>query len=170
MSERFNPPPNWPEPPHDGWLPPADFQPRFDWGPVPAGWRLWLPGRRLAKEQPPLQPSENVPASGARPRPRVAHYPVTVANPGMWSLNHLEQEDYGFPEPRPERKRPRLRLGVTISVTVLGFLIAALTAVMFVWLVDFAVEDLIGVLTEMQTSLSSPSAPTGEGAGSATTG
>jgi hypothetical protein len=100
----------------------------------------------------------------------VAHYPVTVANPGMWSLNHLEQEDYGFPEPRPERKRPRLRLGVTISVTVLGFLIAALTAVMFVWLVDFAVEDLIGVLTEMQTSLSSPSAPTGEGAGSATTG
>src|SRR5699024_7143443 len=38
QAQRFNPPPNWPEPPHDGWIPPADFSPGPSWGPVPAGW------------------------------------------------------------------------------------------------------------------------------------
>lgn len=155
QGQRFNPPPNWPEPPHDGWTPPADFQPGHAWGPVPAGWRLW-PSRRTTDHGPaPLQASEDVPASGARPRPRVETYPVAVLNPGMWAENHLQSEDYGFP-PAPERKdRPRLRLGVTIAVTALGFLLAAATAIMFVQLVDFGIEDLTRVLTESAGQISS---------------
>ncbi|MFC7463723.1 hypothetical protein [Brachybacterium sp. GCM10030252] len=142
MSTRFNPPPNWPEPPHEEWTPPADFRPQPDWGPVPAGWRLWLTGKESGRDEAPLQDSEDVPASGARPRQRVEAYPVSVINPGMWAENHLEQEDYGFPPAKPVKDRPRLRLGVTITVTALGFVLAALTAVMFVLLVDFAIEDL----------------------------
>lgn len=147
MTERFNPPPNWPEPPHDGWIPPADFRPQQGWGPVPAGWRLWSKRDRSAAGEGPLQLSEDVPASGARPRQRVETYPVAVLNPGMWSHNHLEDEDYGFPPARPVKHQPRLRLAMTIVVTVLGFLLAAATAVMFVLLTDFAVEDLPGMMT-----------------------
>lgn len=148
QGQRFNPPPNWPEPPHEGWIPPADFRPGHAWGPVPAGWRLW-PSRREADRGPaPLQASEDVPASGARPRRRVETYPVAVLNPGMWAENHLQSEDYGFPPATPRTDRPRLRLGVTIAVTALGFLLAAGTAIMFVQLVDFGIEDLTRVLTE----------------------
>lgn len=142
MRRRFNPPPDWPEPPHDGWVPPADFRPGHGWSEVPAGWRLWLPAERPTRATPPLQESEDVPASGARPRERVDTYPVTVLNPGMWSHNHLEDEDYGFPPPEPVTRRPRLRLGLTITVTALGFVLAALTAVLFVWLTNFAIEDV----------------------------
>lgn len=141
MTDRFNPPPNWPEPPHEGWLPPEDFRPRPSWGPIPAGWRLWLSGRPEAGPSP-LMSSEDVPASGARPRERVDTYPVEVLNPGMWTQNHLQDEDYGFPPPKPYRSRPRLRLAVTIVVTVLGFLLAAATVLLFVWLTEFAIEDL----------------------------
>mgnify|MGYP007040921396 CR=1 FL=1 len=147
MTERFNPPPNWPEPPHDGWVPPADFRPQHEWGPVPAGWRLWLSERLPSRGEPPLQLSEDVPASGARPRPRVDTYPVSVLNPGMWSENHLQDEDYGFPPAKPVKNRPRLRLAMTILATVLGVLLAAATAVMFVMLTDFAVEKLPGMMT-----------------------
>lgn len=153
QSHRFNPPPNWPEPPHDGWLPPADFRPQAHWGPVPAGWRLWLNGRSTGRGEAPLQSSEDVPASGARPRSRVAQYPVAVLNPGMWAENHLQAEDYGFPPAKRRTSRPRLRLGVTIAVTVLGFVTAALTAIMFVMLVDFAVEDLPGMVEEPASHL-----------------
>lgn len=156
MSGQFNPPPNWPEPPREGWIPPEDFRPHPSWGRVPAGWRLWTPQTPLGHGQAPLQGSEDVPASGARPRQRVRTYPVAVLNPGMWTHNHLEDEDYGFPPAKPVRDRPRLRLGVTISVTVAGFLLAALTAVMFVLLVDFAIEDLPGMLTEAPTALLRP--------------
>lgn len=148
QGQRFNPPPNWPEPPHDGWLPPADFRPQHTWGPVPAGWRLWLKEHSAVRGAAPLQDSEDVPASGARPRSRVDQYPVAVLNPGMWTENHLQAEDYGFPPAKQRTQRPRLRLGMTIGVTVLGFVIAALTAIMFVMLVDFAVEDLATVLGE----------------------
>ncbi|WP_253705460.1 hypothetical protein [Brachybacterium sp. P6-10-X1] len=71
----------------------------------------------------------------------------------MWTHNHLEDEDYGFPPVKPVKNRPRLRLGVTISVTAAGFLLAALTAVMFVLLVDFAIEDLPGMLSGAPGSL-----------------
>lgn len=144
--QRFNPPPNWPEPPHEEWLPPADFRPAPAWGPVPAGWRLWTRNAAPTEQAAPLQDSEDVPASGARPRPRVDVYPVSVLNPGMWSENHLEEEDYGFPPATPRAVRPRLRLAMTIAVTALGLLLAAATAVGFVLLVDFAIEDLPGML------------------------
>lgn len=147
QGQRFNPPPNWPEPPHDGWIPPADFSPGHSWGPVPAGWRLWSPTTAGGRGAAPLQASEDVPASGARPRRRVDQYPVAVLNPGMWTDNHLQSEDYGFPPAKPRRHRPRLRLGVTITVTALGFLLAAATAIMFVMIVDFGIEDLTEVLT-----------------------
>lgn len=153
QSQRFNPPPNWPEPPHDGWIPPADFRPGIAWGPVPAGWRLWPSHPGAEKVQAPLQASEDVPASGARPRRRVETYPVSVLNPGMWTENHLQSEDYGFPPAKPRTERPRLRLGVTIAVTALGFLVAAATVVMFVQLVDFGIEDLTRVLTERASQL-----------------
>ncbi|WP_245822750.1 hypothetical protein [Brachybacterium avium] len=71
---------------------------------------------------------------------------MAVLNPGMWADNHLESEDYGFPPATPRRDRPRLRLGVTITVTALGFLLAAATAIMFVMIVDFGTEDLTRVL------------------------
>lgn len=161
--QRFNPPPNWPEPPHDGWTPPADFRPQHAWGPVPAGWRLWLKDRPQAGAAP-LQDSEDVPASGARPRQRVQEYPVAVLNPGMWTENHLELEDYGFPPAKPRPHRPRLRLGVTIAVTALGFVLAAATAVMFVMLVDFAVEDLPGILGASSGRLQALAISSGAGA------
>lgn len=37
----FNPPPNWPSPPHPNWRPPASWQPDPAWGPIPEGWELW---------------------------------------------------------------------------------------------------------------------------------
>lgn len=147
MTKFFNPPPDWPEPPHEEWTPPSGWRPRWQWGAVPAGWRTWVDGQPRSERPSPLLESEDVPASGARPRDRVDKYPVTVATPGMWSHNHLDSEDYGFAPEKPVRRRPRLRLGVTIAVTVIGFLIAAATAVLFVWLTDFAVNDLPGTVS-----------------------
>lgn len=159
QGQRFNPPPNWPEPPHEGWLPPADFRPPATWGRIPSGWRLWLTGRPGSRGEAPLQDSEDVPASGARPRERVEQYPVEVLNPGMWAENHLQAEDYGFPPATQRTSRPRLRLAVTITVTVLGFVLAALTAIMFVLLVDFAVEDLPGMVEGAAGHLSAAISP-----------
>lgn len=135
MTKVFNPPPHWPEPPTLGWIPPKGWRPDRAWGPVPAGWRLWVDPEASVVSGAPLLESEDVPASGARPRPRVPHYPVTVHNPGIWEDNPLESEDYGF-GPAPEvRDRPRLRLAVTIVVAVLGLLVAVATTLLFVWLV-----------------------------------
>lgn len=138
---RFNPPPNWPEPPAEGWTPPADWVPQRVWGPVPTGWHLWLEDDSTAVDGP-LQASEDVPASGARPRQRIDTYPVAVLNPGMYSDNHLQAEDYGFPPAKPRRSRPRLRLGMHITVTVLGLLLLAATVVAFVFARDFAITTL----------------------------
>lgn len=162
MTKTFNPPPNWPEPPQDGWIPPADFRPQYSWGPVPAGWRLWT--QDTTHGDSPLVDSEDVPASGARPRQRVQDYPVAVLNPGMWSDNHLEDEDYGFPPAKQVTQRPKLRLGATITVTALGFVLAALTTVMFVLLVDFAIEDLPGMLAENAGHLHAASVVAGDAA------
>ena len=41
MSQRFNPPPNWPVPP-EGWAPPPGWLPDPAWGPPPEGWRFWV--------------------------------------------------------------------------------------------------------------------------------
>lgn len=158
MTKVFNPPPGWPEPPHDGWAPPDGWRPELQWGPVPAGWRTWVPAEQVHEVGGPLLESEDVPASGARPRPRVQDYPVTVLNPGMWSQNHLEAEDFGFGPEKERRERPRLRLAVTITVTALGFLLAAATAILFVRLADFAVHDLPS-RSSAAADLSAPAAP-----------
>lgn len=41
MAYRFNPPPNWPQPPV-GWMPPPGWQPDPSWPPPPMGWQLWV--------------------------------------------------------------------------------------------------------------------------------
>jgi hypothetical protein len=45
---RFNPPPNWPAPPHPGWQPPAGWMPDSRWPPPPPGWQLWTAGASRA--------------------------------------------------------------------------------------------------------------------------
>ncbi len=44
---RFNPPPNWPQPPA-GWTPPPDWEPDPTWGPAPEGWQFWLSDKQPA--------------------------------------------------------------------------------------------------------------------------
>jgi hypothetical protein len=41
---RYNPPPNWPQPPA-GWTPPPGWQPDPAWGPAPHGWKLFVDDR-----------------------------------------------------------------------------------------------------------------------------
>lgn len=41
MTQRFNPPPGWPQPP-TGWAPPAGWTPDASWPPAPAGWNFWV--------------------------------------------------------------------------------------------------------------------------------
>ena len=38
---RYNPPPNWPQPP-EGWVPQRGWSPDPSWPPPPAGWRVWV--------------------------------------------------------------------------------------------------------------------------------
>ena len=38
---RFNPPPNWPQPPA-GWTPPPGWEPDESWPQPPRGWPLWI--------------------------------------------------------------------------------------------------------------------------------
>lgn len=159
MTSSFNPPPHWPEPPEDGWLPPEGWRPDPRWGRVPAGWRVWMDRTRAGgAEDGPLLVSEDVPASGARVRRRIPGYPVTVMNPGIWSENQLEHEDFGFPEPAERRERPRLRLGMTIAATAIGLLIAAGTAVLFVQLMQYATDSLPAT-SQGATSLPSTTLP-----------
>ncbi len=164
MTKTFNPPPHWPEPPREGWAPPAGWTPDRSWGAVPAGWRLWADEARTRADAAPLAESEDIPASGARVRPRIEQYPVTVVNPGMWSDNQLEDEDYGFPPAADRPARPRLRLAVTIVVTVLGLLVAVATALLFVRLVHLAHEDLPAQSLAPASSVSGPPGTTTEGA------
>src|SRR5699024_9343812 len=91
---------------------------------------------------------------GASPRTG-GYLPGQGPESGMWTDNHLQSEDYGFPEPKPVTPRPRLRLAMTITATAAGFVLAALTATMFVLLTDFAIEDLPDMMTEPAGHLTS---------------
>src|SRR5699024_11462251 len=132
-------------------------RPPAEGGPLPAGRRRWRTGGATSRGPAPLQDSEDVPASGARPRRRVEQYPVAALHPGMWTDNHRQDEDYGFPPAPPRRDRPRLRLGVTITVTALGILLAAATVVGFVQIVHPAADGLPGPLSSAAAQL--PAAP-----------
>jgi len=50
---RYNPPPNWPNPPK-GWVPHADWSPDPSWPPPPQGWRLWV-----AEDDPDAPPAKS---------------------------------------------------------------------------------------------------------------
>jgi hypothetical protein len=47
---RFNPPPDWPEPPL-GWTPQPGWQPDPSWPPAPPGWQFWVPVRGAVGER-----------------------------------------------------------------------------------------------------------------------
>lgn len=107
----------------------------------------------------PLLDSEDVPASGARPRERVAQYPVTVHNPGIWEDNPLESEDYGFGPAPAERHRPGVRLAVTIVAATMGLLVAVATALLFVWIVRSGAEQVLDRSASQSLAHSVTSAP-----------
>lgn len=65
---RFNPPPEWPQPP-PGWTPPPDWKPDPAWPPMPEEWQLWLPD-----DDAPAPPAPAPPAPAA-PDPVVADVP-----------------------------------------------------------------------------------------------
>ncbi len=65
MTLRFNPPPNWPQPP-PGWTPPTDWKADPRWGPTPAGWRFWVDDAPSAPA-----PATAKASSGASGSPRV---------------------------------------------------------------------------------------------------
>lgn len=62
MAYRFNPPPNWPQPPL-GWVPPPGWQPDPTWPTPPPGWQLWV----------------EVPAAGPQWYPPTGQYSVAAA-------------------------------------------------------------------------------------------
>lgn len=45
MRKRYNPPPNWPQPPK-GWRPPPGWEPNPSWPAPPDGWQIWVDDRR----------------------------------------------------------------------------------------------------------------------------
>jgi hypothetical protein len=63
---RFNPPPNWPQPPA-GWAPPPGWNPDPSWPPPPAGWDLWIPDDET-----------DPPEAAIRSAPQIAPRPVIV--------------------------------------------------------------------------------------------
>lgn len=76
---RFNPPPDWPQPP-EGWTPPASWTPDPAWPDPPDGWELWLP---------PLADVTTPPSEDA----------VTEANPPHTpSALHADESEPGIPQ------------------------------------------------------------------------
>src|SRR4051812_48618989 len=47
MARRFNPPPNWPQPPLN-WSPKPGWKPDPQWGSPPEGWHLWVDDAQLS--------------------------------------------------------------------------------------------------------------------------
>ena len=164
MTKAFNPPPHWPEPPRPGWAPPSGWRPDRSWGEVPSGWRLWSDGSAAAPGPAPLAESEDVPASGV-PVFRVRdEYPVSVVQPGALTRHEVDDDLHGFdPEP-PRRERPRLRLALRITAALLGLLVTAATAYLFVRLVAFAREDLPAQSLAPTAVSAAPLVPTSAGA------
>jgi hypothetical protein len=128
VGARFNPPPNWPEPPRPGWEPPTGWQPDPSWGPVPAGWNLWLEddAPQLVRTAPPLIASEQVPATGADYRVPRTEYPVDVTLPGVFETIAADRLDHGF-GPAPDDGPPKPRRALEYGVAVAGTLLLALT-------------------------------------------
>ena len=69
---RYNPPPNWPQPPA-GWTPPEGLAARPAWGPAPPGHQLWVPD----------QPQYGVPAGAA---PMEQKLPKKKSRKWLWII------------------------------------------------------------------------------------
>lgn len=128
MGARFNPPPNWPEPPHPGWQPPSGWGPDPAWGPVPAGWSLWIAddAPQLARTATPLGLSEQVPATGAGYRVPRSDYPVDVTLPGVFETVSADRLDHGF-GPAPVEKPRASRRGLEYAIAAGGLVLFAAT-------------------------------------------
>lgn len=92
MAQRFNPPPNWPQPPHAGWTPPAGWQPDPAWGPAPEGWALWV---------------EDTPTEGYG----LVDYSTTASG---------GSEPTPGTTPAPKRKKWPIVVGVVAALVVIG--------------------------------------------------
>ena len=91
---RFNPPPDWPQPPA-GWVPPPGWKPDPAWPDPPDGWQLWLrdedttpvpmpeiPSVAVPPVEPPMPPPATTPTSPdgpIMPEPHVAGAPAAGA-------------------------------------------------------------------------------------------
>lgn len=65
---KFNPPPNWPQPPA-GWVPPPAWKPDPSWPPPPVGWVLWLPDADASNASQPTQHTVPTPSAAALASP-----------------------------------------------------------------------------------------------------
>lgn len=123
MGLRFNPPPNWPQPPA-GWIPPKEWQPDPAWGPAPEGWSLWIedrPRRFLRKlfgsepvhpaPTPLAAPSTARPAAAlpVRPKPPVSEQPPqehsSVHPPVLGPLPRQHSESVANGQPEQAKRR-----------------------------------------------------------------
>lgn len=82
---RYNPPPNWPQPPTPEWKPPTGWHSDPTWGPAPDRWNFWLLADDLSTSaNPPAPPSpvddatatESAPASDLVAAPDPAPIPA----------------------------------------------------------------------------------------------
>ena len=97
---RFNPPPDWPQPPA-GWVPPPGWKPDPAWPDPPDGWQLWLrdedttpvpmpeiPSVAVPPVEPPMPPPATTPISPdvpITPEPPAAGAP-TAGDPDVPAL------------------------------------------------------------------------------------
>lgn len=109
MAKRFNPPPNWPQPPLN-WSPQPGWKPHASWGSPPEGWQLWVdadekPAPKAADKRPPqriflsyrrsdCQPQANGLHDGLRFRLPSAHLfmDIEAIPPGVDFEEHIRAE------------------------------------------------------------------------------
>jgi hypothetical protein len=95
---RYNPPPNWPQPPL-GWDPPPGWQPPRHWPPAPPDWPVWVrPGEPPQPARVPVTP-EAAPA-GRRLKSLVfgVGTPIPAVITFLWMVVFKESPPlvYGF--------------------------------------------------------------------------
>ena len=120
MTYRFNPPPNWPEPPV-GWVAPQGWGPPADWPQPPPGWQLWVPVPDFAPPAPspaspaaPLSPTPN-PAPPANPMtttpPPAAAAPEADKRVGMFGARkRLQEVEAELRQARDQEQRLKAQL------------------------------------------------------------
>jgi hypothetical protein len=100
---RFNPPPNWPQPP-TGWVPPPGWKPDPSWPSAPEGWHLWVPDNVVDTPDVAAQSASEAsftPASAAGATPefsiallsRIAELEAQLQEGGKDSTDVIELDD-----------------------------------------------------------------------------